>query len=141
MSRRIRARFPHFVKRPARTYVRAPSNTYCIWRIRGKTWPLGPVGLVGNVSSNPRPFNLRAKIEWLGGERSSKCPRERPACSYCRRMGQVCNYGSLDKGYPTRHASQLDAVGRRLDEVNPARETSQLDSVERTLDLILVSMR
>ncbi|KKK18461.1 hypothetical protein P175DRAFT_0428866 [Aspergillus ochraceoroseus IBT 24754] len=72
--------------------------------------------------------------------KKSRCPGEKPACSYCERLGQQCVYSQGDGEAPTGDiAKRLLSVEEKLEELTrslrpqPNREETQQPAVESNL--------
>ncbi|KAL4948478.1 hypothetical protein BDW69DRAFT_203513 [Aspergillus filifer] len=48
--------------------------------------------------------------------KKSRCPGERPACSYCQRLGQVCEYaGDEEPDYARKMEQRIEGIEGKLD--------------------------
>lgn len=48
-----------------------------------------------------RHFIYLTTADWISRRKKSRCPGERPACSHCSRLGQVCHYSEdLERSNP-----------------------------------------
>ncbi|KAL4969947.1 Zn(II)2Cys6 transcription factor [Aspergillus stella-maris] len=48
--------------------------------------------------------------------KKSRCPGERPACSYCQRLGQLCEYaGDEEPDYARKMEQRIDGIEGKLD--------------------------
>ncbi|KAL4922138.1 hypothetical protein BDW62DRAFT_207895 [Aspergillus aurantiobrunneus] len=48
--------------------------------------------------------------------KKSRCPGERPACSYCRRLGQACEYsGDEEYDYARKMEQRMEGIERKIE--------------------------